>query len=86
MYANTDATYCSPFATACKEFLRHSKVANFTLLQNQANYVIQPNGNANIADNDVCTKLLITNQYWGEVQEEFGAILRTSLVFIVWML
>lgn len=45
---------------------------------------MQANGNADIADNDYCTKLLITNEYWGIIQPDISAILRIgSLILAV---
>ena len=55
---------CNPKSTKCASLYSHANAA-FPALERHALYKIQPNGNANVADNDECVRDEITVDYWG---------------------
>ena len=54
---------CSSISVNCADFWNRAK-PKFRELATRAQYIVQPGGNANVADNDVCVRLLITDNYW----------------------
>jgi hypothetical protein len=55
---------CNPKSTKCADFYKMGG-KDFAAQERHAMYLIKPNGNANVADNDLCAKRQITNAYWG---------------------